>query len=126
MKEDVNDYVRANDLCKRDNSIHYRRFIELQPLEVPYRPWSSISRDWIIDLPKSNGYTQIWVVVDRFTKIAHIKPLLKRVNAKNIAKIFLKQIWKLNGLPTDIVSDRNTKLTLHFWQVLMDMLFFFL
>ena len=78
--------------------------------------------DCIIDLPESNGYTHIWVIVDRFTTMAHLIPLPKKVSAKDIAKIFLWEIWKTNGLPMDIVSDRNTKITSHFWQVLMDLL----
>ena len=78
--------------------------------------------DWIIELPESNGYTQIWVIVDRFTKMAHLIPLPTNVNATDIAKIFVKEIWKHHGLPTDIVSDRDTKITSHFWQVLMDLL----
>ena len=122
MEEDVKDYVRACDTCQRNKSSRHRRYGQLEPLEVPYRPWSSISMDWIIDLPESNGYTQIWVIVDRFTKMAHLIPLPKKVTAKDIAKIFLQEIWKLHGLPTDIVSDRDTKITSHFWQVLMDLL----
>ena len=65
---------------------------------------------------------QIWVIVDRFTKMAHLIPLPKKVTAKDIAKIFLQEIWKLHVLPTDIVSDRDTKITSHFWQVLMYLL----
>ena len=122
MEEDVKDYVWACDICQRDKSSHHRRFKELEPLKVPYRPWSSISIDWIIDLPESNGYTQIWVVVDRYTKMGHLIPLPKRVNVKDIMKIFLQQIWKLHRLSTDIISDRDTKLTSHFWQVLIDLL----
>ena len=122
MEEDVKDYVRACDICQRNKSSCHRRYGQLEPLEVPYRPWSSISMDWIIDLPESNGYTQIWVIVDRFSKMAHLIPLLKKVTAKDIAKIFLREIWKLHVLLTDIVSDRDTKLTSHFWQVLIDLL----
>ena len=70
--------------------------------------------DWIVDLPESNGYTQIWVIVDRFTKMAHLIPLPTKVSAKDIAKIFLKAIWKTHGLPTGIVSDKDTKITSHF------------
>ena len=57
-----------------------------------------------------------------FTKMAYLILLLKWINAKDFAKIFFQQIWNLHGLPTDIVSDRDTKLTSHFWQVLMDLL----
>ena len=122
MEEDVKDYVRTCYTCQRNQSSRYRRYGQLEPLEVPYQPWSSISMDWIIDLLESHGYTQIWVIVDRFTKMAHLILLLKKVIAKDIAKIFLWEIWKLEGLPTNIVYDRDTKITSYFWQVLMDLL----
>ena len=122
MEEDIKDYVQACDTCQRDKLSRHRRYGQLEPLEVSYQPWSSISMDWIVDLPESNGYTQIWVIVDRFTKIAHLIPLPTKVSAKDIAKIFPKEIWKTHGLPTDIVSGRDTKITSHFWQVLMDLL----
>ena len=67
MEEDAKDYVRTCDICQHDKPSRHRRYGELEPLEVPNRPWSSISVHWIIELPESNGYTQIWVIVDRFT-----------------------------------------------------------
>ena len=78
--------------------------------------------DWIIELPESDGFTQIWVVVDRFTKMAHLIPLQTNTKATDLAKVFLKEIWKHHGLLTDIVSDRDAKITSHFWQALMDLL----
>ena len=54
--------------------------------------------------------------------MAYYIPLPKKVTAKDIAKIFLREIWKLHRLPTDIVSDRDTKITSHFCQVLIDLL----
>ena len=54
--------------------------------------------------------------------MAHSIPLPEKVNGKDLAKIFLQQIWKLYRLPTDIVSNRDTKLTSYFWQVLIDLL----
>ena len=122
MEEDIEDYVRACDTCQRDKPGRHCQYGQLEPLEVPYRPWSSISMDWIVDLPESNSYIQIWYIVARFTKMAHLIPLLTKVSAKDIARIFLKEICTTHGLPTDIVSDRDTKITLHFWQVLIDFL----
>ena len=122
MEEDVKDNVWTCDTYQRDKPSRHRRYGELEPLEGPYRPWSSISMDWIIELPESNGYTQIWVIVDRFTKMAHLVPLLTNTSAKDLAKIFVKEVWKIHGLPTDIVSDRDTKVTSQFWQALMDLL----
>ena len=54
--------------------------------------------------------------------MAHLIPLPTKVSAKDIMKILLKEILKTHGLPTDIVSDKGTKITSHCWQVLMDLL----
>jgi transposase InsO family protein len=62
------------------------------------------------------------VIVDRLTKVAHF--ILLRVNegseapVEDLAKVFAKEIWRLHGLPSDIVSDRDTRFTLGFWQEL--------
>ena len=66
--------------------------------------------DFIVGLPKSNGYTQIWVVVDRLTKMAHFIPMVtgKESPAKNLTITFAREIWCLHGLPLDIVSDRSS------------------
>ena len=97
MEEDVKDNVRTCDTCQRDKPSRHRRYGEREPLEVPYHPWSSISMDWIIELPESNGYTEIWVIVDRFTKMAHLVPLQTNTSAKDLVKIFVKEVWKSMG-----------------------------
>ena len=54
--------------------------------------------------------------------MAHFISLATRVFVQELARIFLREIWKLHGLPTDIVSDRDTKFTSKFWSALMDLL----
>jgi len=49
-------------------------------------------------------------------------PLPINTTTKDLAKSFLTNIWRFHGLPEDIISDRDTKLTSHLWQVLMDKL----
>ena len=44
--------------------------------------------DFIVDLPESGGYSQIWVVVDRFTKMAHFIPLPTSIYVQELAKRF--------------------------------------
>jgi transposase InsO family protein len=73
--------------------------------------------DFITDLPESTGCDQPWVVVDRFTKIAHFIPLQKHgKTTADLAKTFAKEIWKLHGLPIDIVSDRDSRFTSMTWK----------
>jgi hypothetical protein len=78
--------------------------------------------DFITALPESDGYTQIWVIVDRLTKMTHFIPLRTGADGelpvRDLAIIFAKEIWRLHGLPSDIVSDRDTRFTSHFWQEL--------
>jgi hypothetical protein len=122
MKDDVRDYVRSCDTCQRDKTSRHKRYGLLQPLDIPYRPWTSILMDFITTLPELHGFSQIWVIVDRLTKMAHFIPLRTgsdgELPVRDLAVIFAKEIWRLHGLPSDIVSDRDTRFTSHFWQEL--------
>jgi hypothetical protein len=64
--------------------------------------------DFIVDLPASNKYISIWVLVDPFSKMSYFILLKPKAKAPKLAKIFLKEIWGLHGLPINIVSDRDS------------------
>jgi len=114
----MNDYVRSCDKCQHNKSPRHARWGLLQPLETPYAAWTSISTDFITQLPESQGYTQVMVVVDRFTKMAHFIGLPTEVTAKDVATVFLREVWKLHGLPTEIISDMDAKFSGKFWESL--------
>jgi len=78
--------------------------------------------DFIRQLPESQGKTQILVVVDRFTKLAHLISLHENTTSKDVMDTFLHQVWKLHGLPTEIISDMNAKFSGEFWESLRKML----
>ena len=78
--------------------------------------------DFIVALPESEGFNQIMVVVDRFTKMGHFIPLRGESSAKDCADAFLKNIWRLHGLPGEIVSDRDMKWTSEFWKNLCEIM----
>ena len=76
--------------------------------------------DFITQLPKSDGYSTVWVIVDRITKMAHFVPVKDgKKTAEGCAKLFLENIWKLHGLPSSIISDRDPGFTSKFWAKLM-------
>ena len=122
MDEWIKAYVRSCEDCQWNKSPRHAKFGLLQPLELPYAPWVTTSVDFITAPPESEGYTQIMVTVDRFSKMAHFVPLHEKETARDCATTFPQNIWKLHGLPEDIVSDRDTKWTGEFWHNLCDML----
>ena len=58
------------------------------------------------------------VVVDNLSKAAHFIPIKTTYKVANIADIFLKQIFRLHGVPKVIISDRDPKFTGKFWKSL--------
>ena len=56
------------------------------------------------------------VVVDNFTKVTHFVPVKSTHKATNIAKIYMREIARLHGIPKAIVSDRDSKFTSNFWK----------
>jgi len=85
----INDYVRSCDECQYNKAPRHARYRSLQPLHIPFAAWTSISTDFITHLPESQGYTQIMVVVDQFTKRAHFIGLNENATAKDVAHTFL-------------------------------------
>ena len=114
----INDYVRSCDECQHNKSPRLTCFGLLQPLQVPYAALTSISTDFITQLPESQGRTPIIVLVDQFTKMAHFIALEKNATAKDVADVFLREVWKLHGLPTTIISDMDAKFSGEFWESL--------
>ena len=73
--------------------------------------------DFITGFPMTmRQHDSILVVVEKLTKASHFMPVNSTYKADAIANIFVKEIFRLHGLPKAITSDTDTKFTSNFWK----------
>jgi Integrase zinc binding domain len=119
MSKDIAEYIRSCDRCQRNKQTPSKPIGLLQPVEVPSRSWEHVTMDFIMDLPKSKaGHDTILVVVDKLSKAMTLIPTNSTVSAQKVAQLFLKDVYRLHGLPRKMVSNRYVRFTGKFWQEL--------
>ncbi|MBW0575592.1 hypothetical protein O181_115307, partial [Austropuccinia psidii MF-1] len=70
MTQFIKDYVSSCQQCSRNKHIHHKKFGLLKPLTISNGPWICLSLDFMTQLPLSNSFDSILVIVDRFSKMA--------------------------------------------------------
>ena len=72
--------------------------------------------DFIPELPASNGFDNILVIVDKLTKYAIIVPTTTRITEEETARLFFKHVISKFGIPRQVISDRDTRWQGDFWK----------
>ncbi|KAJ9519599.1 hypothetical protein QJQ45_013387 [Haematococcus lacustris] len=123
MRSEVRHYVANCDACQRNKSVNTKPGGLLTPLAIPYDRWESISMDLITKLPPGeHGFDAIAVFVDRLSKMVHFVPCRESMNAESFARLFIDNVFKHYGVPREIISDRGSHFTAHFWASIMTIL----
>ncbi|CAN4096625.1 unnamed protein product [Withania somnifera] len=117
MKKDIADHVSKCLNRRRVKYGHRRPSGLMQRLPIPEWKWERVTMDFMSGLPRtSRGFDSIWVIVDRSTKSRHFIPTHSSYNAERPARIYIREVVRLHGVPISIISDRGTRFTLKFWR----------
>ena len=119
MRRYIRNYVTSCEHCARIKNVTHKPYGLLQPIEIPNRPWQSITMDFIVKLPPSHGFDSIWVICDRMTRAAHFIPIRETMDAPELSRLFLDQVFRHHGFPQAIISDRGSVFVSSFFTQLM-------
>ena len=82
-------------------------------LPVPTKPW-----DFVGPFPETQGLNYLWVIICRMMSMVHLIPVHTMMTANELSRVYIREIVRLHGLPSSIVSDRDSKFTSRWWKEL--------
>ena len=77
--------------------------------EVPKKPWSHLTVDFITKLLVVAGKDAVLVVCDRLSKMTHFVATTKGTSAEGLARLFWDNVWKLHRLLESVVPDKRSQ-----------------
>src|SRR3954447_13094691 len=104
MRTDILKYVEGCDKCQRSNTHRRKATNLLNPNKIPTRPWQIISVDIIGELPESQGFNAIFVIVNRFSKQIHMILINTSLTAEGYT---WDHVFKLHGMLEKVISDQG-------------------
>ena len=116
MRQTIKRYIKNCDACQSSKVVRHAPYGLLQPNEVPDQPWRSLAMDLIPDLPGSDRYDTILVVIDRLTKMSHFISCKKNLDTQQFATLFMQHVVRLDRIPRDIVTNRGSLFTSRLWK----------
>lgn len=93
------------------------------PLPTPSQSWESISMDYMSSLPSTKiGNECVFVVMDKFSKMAILVTWKKSITIEDTRKIFFERLWVHFGIPQTIILDLDIRFLSTFWSILWTLL----
>ena len=122
VTRDIGRYVEGCDLCQKMKNRTEEVAGKLKLSEVPEKPWTHLTVDFITKLPVVAGKDAILVVCNRLSKMIYFIVTTEGTSAKGLARLFRNNVWKLHRLPESMVSDRGPQFAVELMKELNRML----
>ncbi|SDA08332.1 BZ3501_MvSof-1269-A2-R1_Chr8-1g09769 [Microbotryum saponariae] len=122
MSADCAEFCRSCEDCTRGKASTQVPYGRLHPMPIPSGPWEQVAIDFMTGLPpvelEGMMVAQIMVVTDTWGKMVHLIPLPADADSELVAEKYYATVFRLHGMPSAIVSDRDPKFTSQFWRAL--------
>lgn len=116
MSTDVSRFCKFCHSCQTNKHSTQVKPGLLHPMPVPTSKFQIIGMDFIVELPECDGMNCLLVVVDHLTKFCWAFPCKTNITAAQCADMLYEKLFSTHGLPSMIVSDRDTRFTSSFWE----------
>nr|GEY83632.1 putative reverse transcriptase domain-containing protein [Tanacetum cinerariifolium] len=123
IKKDIVVYVSKCLTCLKVKVEHHRPSGLLHQPKIPLWKWEGIVMDFVTKLPRtSSRHDTIWVIMNQLTKSAYFLPMHEDYKIDRLARLYLNEIIARYGVSILIISDRDSRFRLRFWQSMQEAL----
>ena len=125
MADFITAYVKGCTTCQATKPSTNKPKVSLYPItsEKLAQPFSMITLDLIVNLPKSGGYDLILTITDHdISKAALFFPCNQTIGGMGVTSIFAQQVFPHFGVSRKVISDQDTRFTLEFTKKLCRLL----
>lgn len=123
MTTAIREWVAGCEQCRKTKPYTAGKQGLLRPLTAPSEFWSDVSMDFITPLPTctydGRHYRHILVVVDRLSKMKRFIAL-ESLEVDHVVTRYIEWLWRTDGYPKSILSDRGSQFTSRFWKRLCE------
>ena len=116
MAQLIRKYVDRCTPCQQNKTNTHLTIPPLNPIISKEKlPFKQISYNPITDLPNSNGFNSLLVVVDQgLSKGVILCPTKKTITTKGVATIIFRKLYTRFGLFNKVISDRGPQFSAQF------------
>lgn len=116
MSRDLKRYTSMCDICQKSKPCRHAPTGLLQPIPIPSCPFEVVTMDFIPELPSSEGFNNVLIIVDKLTKYGIFIPCTTEITEDETARLFFKHVITHFGIPRQVITDCDTRWRNDFWR----------